>query len=258
MSDTSSSAKPKLVFVHGAWHGPWSWDLFVEFFTAAGWTCDRVTLAGHDGGPQPDDFNTYEIERYTHSIEEVTGGDANVVLIGHSMGGLTIQHYLGQHETRGAVFVAGVPYYGIPWNGVLLTILSQSPLKTISMLRRGRRFETAAEVRDHFYLPNTPAELIEKNFARMVPESAAALRRLSLKGKFAGDPPAPLGNPPRLVLAAGHDHFLSPPYMEEFARTYGSDFEVFLDMPHNLMDAPGWEKVAETIAKWLAESVLRA
>ena len=44
---TTSSAAPPLLFLHGAWHGAWCWENFLDFFTREGFVCHALDLEGH-------------------------------------------------------------------------------------------------------------------------------------------------------------------------------------------------------------------
>jgi alpha-beta hydrolase superfamily lysophospholipase len=65
---------------------------------------------------------------------------------------------------------------------------------------------------------------------------------------------------PLLITAGGSDHIVPPAishaafekYRASSART---DYVEFPEMPHLLMVAPGWEKVAGYVAGWLADAL---
>ena len=37
--------RPPLIFIHGAWHGAWCWERFLDYFAARGYPCYAVDLA---------------------------------------------------------------------------------------------------------------------------------------------------------------------------------------------------------------------
>jgi len=107
------SDKPAFVLVHGAWHGAWAWSDVVPLLMQAGYSVYAVELPGAGSKalypasftPDPFDAATYaaeptpikdltQDERTTFTIEavKVAAASANgkVVLVGHSLGGLTI------------------------------------------------------------------------------------------------------------------------------------------------------------------------
>ena len=77
------------VLVHGAWHGAWCWDKLVPELEQLGHKAVTLDLpgAGKDGTPAEaatlDDY----ADRVVETLDAV---DENVVLVGHSMGGMPI------------------------------------------------------------------------------------------------------------------------------------------------------------------------
>jgi pimeloyl-ACP methyl ester carboxylesterase len=75
------------VLVHGAWHGAWCWEKIVPLLEASGATVEAVDLPGRDGNATAavtlDDCVAVVRER-------VEAARRPVVLVGHSMGGLTV------------------------------------------------------------------------------------------------------------------------------------------------------------------------
>lgn len=108
------SGKPSIVLVHGAWHGAWAWNDVVPLLLAAGHPTYAVELPGAGTKTtypvslwsDPFDAAAYgaeptaikdltQQERTDYTIQAVkaaaaASGNGKVVLIGHSLGGLTI------------------------------------------------------------------------------------------------------------------------------------------------------------------------
>ena len=96
-----------LVLVHGGWHGAWCWDRVVPLLTAAGHTVATPTLAGL--GDRAAELHP-GIDLETH-VAEVTAsidpdGPRDVVLIGHSYGGMVIAAVAARRARR----IAGLVY----------------------------------------------------------------------------------------------------------------------------------------------------
>jgi pimeloyl-ACP methyl ester carboxylesterase len=99
------------VLVHGGWLGAWSWEGVVQRLEAAGHRAYAVDLPGHGGRrheavrrPTGADYAAAVVERLT----ELDLRD--VVLVGHSLGGLTVQLVAQQVPERLArmVWLSGV------------------------------------------------------------------------------------------------------------------------------------------------------
>ena len=78
------------VLVHGAWHGAWCWAGVIGALEREGHRAYRVDLPGRPGNPMSHAKITRELwaDSVVRFIEE--RGLRNVVLAGHSYGGLTI------------------------------------------------------------------------------------------------------------------------------------------------------------------------
>jgi pimeloyl-ACP methyl ester carboxylesterase len=77
------------VFVHGGFHGGWSWDLVRDVLVRNGHTVHAPDLPGHGDEPTPQPDITYDMA--TGRIRAIVEGAREpVVLIGHSMSGLII------------------------------------------------------------------------------------------------------------------------------------------------------------------------
>ena len=78
------------VLVHGAWHGAWCWAAVINQLERLGDRAYAVDLPGH--GMNQVDRATVTLDSYVNSVAEfIERTDLNnVVLAGHSLGGLTI------------------------------------------------------------------------------------------------------------------------------------------------------------------------
>jgi pimeloyl-ACP methyl ester carboxylesterase len=77
------------VLVHGAWGGSWVWERVAPLLETAGHRVDAVDLPGRGANPAaPADMT---LEAYArHVADRVEGAAEPVVLVGHSMGGMSI------------------------------------------------------------------------------------------------------------------------------------------------------------------------
>jgi non-heme chloroperoxidase len=119
ISKANASGRPAVVFVHGLWLLPSSWDRWQTFFNAAGY----ATLAPG----WPDDPETVS-EARAHpevfagkSIKEVADHHENVIrklngkpaIIGHSFGGLMTQILAGRGLSAASVAIDPAPFRGV-------------------------------------------------------------------------------------------------------------------------------------------------
>lgn len=83
--------------VHGAWHGAWCWDQLVPELEGRGFRCAAVDLPTRD----PSCGGRESASMMHHALGEA--GD--VVLVGHSMGGLVIPIVAGLRPVRLLVYL---------------------------------------------------------------------------------------------------------------------------------------------------------
>ena len=79
------------VLVHGASHGSWCWDKVVPLLEAEGHNAVTVDLPGNTYGEFDVPLCQVTLSSYTDHVCKVLDQlDEPVVLVGHSLGGLTI------------------------------------------------------------------------------------------------------------------------------------------------------------------------
>lgn len=77
------------VLIPGAWHGGWAWHPVAQRLRAAGHSAVCITLPGMSDGADRAGLGLEDAAR--HVIEEIESrGLTRVVLVGHSLGGLTL------------------------------------------------------------------------------------------------------------------------------------------------------------------------
>lgn len=77
------------VLVHGAYHGAWCYAKVVPLLEAAGHKVVAVDLPGHGDNPVPRDQIT--LDAYVDHVRGVVDAQSEpVILVGHSLGGMTI------------------------------------------------------------------------------------------------------------------------------------------------------------------------
>lgn len=77
------------VLVHGAWHGAWCWQRIIPLLHARGHAVLAPDLPGHGDDPAEPAGQTLDgyAQRVEAAVQECSG---DVVLVGHSLGGLVI------------------------------------------------------------------------------------------------------------------------------------------------------------------------
>lgn len=109
-ADACRQARPTMTvfaLVHGAWHGAWCWEELTPELEALGHRVIAMDL--------PCDETAATFETYAAVVVEALAGEAtNAVVVGHSLGGLTIPLVATQQPVAQLVYLcAGVPIPGL-------------------------------------------------------------------------------------------------------------------------------------------------
>ena len=77
------------VLIHGAWHGGWCWDKVKPILEKNGHTVVAPDLPGHGEDKTP--IADVSLAAYTERVCEILDQQSEkVILVGHSLGGLSI------------------------------------------------------------------------------------------------------------------------------------------------------------------------
>lgn len=234
-----------ILLVHGAWHGPWCWENFIERLAERGHAVRAVQLRGHD---RPPGRIWHRVRHYVEDVQHAVGRFSEPpVLVGHSLGGLVVQKYLERHPAPAAVLMASVPP-----RGTIAAVARQAVqhpmalLKTNLLLRLAPFVSSRKLARELFFRPETPQEIVERCFAQLQDESYLAfIDTIILRAR------PRLIQAPVLVLGAGRDTIFTVAEVRETARAYGTEAEIFPDLGHDLMLDTGWQQVADRIDDWI-------
>lgn len=125
-----------IVLVHGAWHGAWCWAAVINHLERLGDRAHAVDLPGH--GMNRVDRATVTLDSYVSSVVEfIERHDLNnVVLAGHSLGGITIPGVAARipKRVKRVVWVTAI----VALDGRNITDSENSPLAAMADARPDR------------------------------------------------------------------------------------------------------------------------
>lgn len=249
---------PKIIFIHGMFLNPKSWEPWLEFFKAQGYECEAPPWPLHEGEPAhlreniPVSLGTLGMNAvYQHYAALLAKETTPPVVIGHSMGGLVMQKLAAS---------------GLVWAGV--GICSVAPNRMLAadwgFLRNSASITNPFAGSDPYEM--TP-ELFHKNFgntmteeesnaawqACAVHESRQVLR--DIMGE-AGELDTDLPHVPLLFVGASDDEIIPNTLVERNAHAYTdershSEYMEFSTRGHFICGENGWEEVATGVANWL-------
>lgn len=228
----------EVLFVHGAWEGPWAFSPWSAYLAEGGWAVRSLTLPGHGPG---DEAGRYGLGDYVEALEEGVWDPGRTVLVGHSLGGWLILKYLEEHQVAASVLLAPVPESGFPprtqralfqlapWDTAACLLLGRPPVLTKTDL-----------VRRTTFLPDTPEEVVQRFMERCVAESPRVIRAISLmrwaplaRHRIRGRRLRALQKGrPHLLLAAERDFFFLPEEFTSTAALLGADTWMLKGSPH--------------------------
>lgn len=180
--------------------------------------------------------------------------DAPPIVIGHSMGGLVVQHYLSKPENKAAaaVLLASVPPSGIASSAIHMSSFAPDVLWQLGLLQSlGHQAVSADVIQRAFFSDQTPGEDVKHLLPRLQSES----HRISSELLCPAQPMPRLGKDalPVLVLGGDADAFLPTSAFREAANFWHGDLEIIKGAPHGLMlDHAWWQPAADKILTWLA------
>jgi pimeloyl-ACP methyl ester carboxylesterase len=246
--DTETDAPP-LLLVHGAWHGAWCWtEHFTWFLADRGFTSYAVDLRGH--GSSPGNLRTSRIAHYVADVRRVAVElPSPPVLIGHSMGGFIVQHYLMRYRALAGVLMAPVPVHGAI--GAAVRVARHHPgafARANASWSLGPIVDDADRASALLFGPHLDDEARRRHTGRIQDESYPAFLEMLLHR------PRPREvRDPVLVVGGSLDALFSPGEIRRTAAAYGTEAVIFDDIGHDMMLDRGWERPAGVIADWIGD-----
>lgn len=119
IADANATGLTPVVFIHGLWLLPSSWDRWAEVFAEAGyapvlapWPDDPETVEAANAHPEVMAKKT--VGQVADSIGELISGlDKKPAIVGHSFGGLMTQILAGRGLSAASVSISPAPYRGV-------------------------------------------------------------------------------------------------------------------------------------------------
>jgi len=241
-----------LLFIHGTLHTAACWDVhFLDYFAEHGYAAHALNLRGHGNSEGREKLRWTRIADFVEDVANaVRQLPSPPILIGHSMGGFIIQHYLEDHDVPAAVLLSSASPAGLlptalrtarrqPW--VFAKVSLTMSLKPM--------LATPELVGEAFFSRDLPHDQLLEYWKQTQDDSFMAFLDM-----VALDLPKPAKvKTPLLILGAARDNMIAPREVEATARAYNTHAEIIPDVAHNSMLEQRWESVAERILIWLNE-----
>jgi pimeloyl-ACP methyl ester carboxylesterase len=166
------------VLVHGAYHGAWCYAKLVPLLEAAGHTVIAVDLPGHGDNPVPREQIT--LAAYVEHVCGVIDAQAEpVILVGHSLGGMTISQVAEERpdKIKTLVFLTAM----MPKDGESRVSISArvDENSTVAQARQATEDGIASTVRDDMIKPLFYADCSDEDIAtakaNLVPQATEVI-----------------------------------------------------------------------------------
>jgi alpha-beta hydrolase superfamily lysophospholipase len=251
-------SRPPMLMVHGITGGAWYFAKWLDFFCARGHPAYALNLRGHHDSRPVDDFGRVSVMDYVRDVSDAARGvrerhpGMQLILVGHSMGGLIAQKAAESTAPAALVLLSVVPPAGIP---LLCWALFRRQLKHVLAMLTSRAL--VADPRDAAALflnridPTEAASFIPL----WTPASGRVGREITF-GRIAVD--ATRITCPVLVVAGAEDVAIPPRIQGKVARKYGATFRLYEGNAHLLIWEPGWDRIAADVATWIDQHVSQA
>ncbi|WP_353560373.1 alpha/beta fold hydrolase [Pyruvatibacter sp. HU-CL02332] len=250
---TAVPGRPQLLFLHGGFHDARCWDHhFLPWFAERGWAAHAMSTRGHGQSPGNLAVDQPGMDDFVNDVNEMIARlGSNVVLIGHSLGGVLSQMVRVRNTAAvGTVLLASSPMR--PSMGVAWRMLRQHPIALYKAQVKGDFEGGLPAFISFFYGDNLDEDLKATYISQLCGESPRAMHEL-----FKRPPPETpdLDTRPVLVVA-GRDDWSIPMADQEWLSTVFQASLRVVTGAHNLMLDPAWEESASTINAWLEERFL--
>ncbi len=246
--------KTPILLQHGAWHGAWCWQNWLDYFAKLGYEVHAISLPGHGKSSQnKKHINSYTLGDYVEVLAtEIEKMSTPPIVIGHSMGAGIVQKYLQYHALPAAVLLASIPAKGML--GTMIRRLrhhSRNTLKGLLTFNLYHWVETP-ELAQMMFL-NAITEIDPVAFQQKLSTESLAIG-LQTMFSFAriNDSDTAV---PTLVIAGEKDTVFTIAEGKATAKKYNADFLLIKDQAHNLMIESAWQSVADQIDRWISKQV---
>lgn len=241
------TGKKPLLFVHGYWQAAWCWDEhLMPDLAGRGYDCFAVSLTGH-GGSEGKIRGQSIRDNVADVYSTMRRFDDPPVIIGHSMGGYTVQHYLAKgHPAAGAVLVAPVPRSGA-WRATW-RVASRYPaafVKANLLWDVGVITEDPGRAHQILFGPGVSREEADPFTDRW--ERASYRTYLNL---LFSRPEVPSLPPPVLVIGGSDDFLFDVSEWRSTADDWSADLVVIEGAGHQIMLEPAWPRLADEIDRF--------
>lgn len=265
IDQANASGRTPVVFVHGLWLLPNSWDNWAPFFeeagyaaVAPGWPGDPESVA--EAKANPDLFAGQKLRGTSdHYAEVVAKLTKKPAVIGHSFGGMLAQNVAGRGIAAATVSISPAPYRGILPLPISSLKVASIALRNPANRKRGVPL-TREEFRYGFGNAVSEDESSQLYDAYSVPGPGQALFQAATSNINPGtEAKVDTKNPhrgPMLIIGADQDHTVpwaisNASYKLQSKNPGITEITKFTGKGHSYTIDAGWREVADTALQFI-------
>ncbi|HEY4399600.1 MAG TPA: alpha/beta hydrolase [Lactobacillaceae bacterium] len=252
-----------ILFIHGAWMTPASWQAMRTDFEALGyktlapaWPYHEATIL--EQRTQPDQRLTKIglAELVKHYANIIAGLPEQPILVGHSFGGLLVQLLLDKGYGAAGIAIDSAAPKGILAAAYPSAVRSSAAV----LLRPWHRLNLPTPAQFNYAFANGLTDAEQRNaYTYAVPETTSIFFQL-VAATFQPNSPATvnfdnLNRAPLLLIAGENDHIVPPKMVQANFHKYNKKTDTtmisFPNRTHWIIGQTGHEAVSQAIHKWL-------
>jgi len=250
--------KNTIVFIHGMFQNPKSWDKWITYFNEKDYNCIAPAWPMHEGEPAdlrqnpPAGLGDLALQTIVDKMEGIVAGlEEKPILIGHSVGGLIVQLLVNKGLAEIGVAIDSVApnaMLSFDWGFFKNSALIANPFKG------NEPFYTDVESFHDSFCNTMTMEETERAFNETATHDSRNVLR-DCMGE-AGQIDLDTVHAPLLFIGGAEDQIIPADLNEKNSKAYTdeiciTEFKEFTGRGHFICGQPGWEEVADYIADWL-------
>ncbi|MET0898121.1 MAG: alpha/beta fold hydrolase [Mycobacterium sp.] len=241
---------PPILLLHSFFGRPSSFGPWIDYFTAAGYTCHAPALPGRDPTDDAVLTRTGIDECFEVALSAYDALGEPAIVIGHSLGGLLGQKVAAARDCSALVLLASIPPgMLVPQAKVLHHLVPILPA-----VLRGRPFFPSESTIRSVPLSTLPKAEQDALLPRLVRDSGRVFRDMSL-GVAATKVNAAEVRCPVLCVSAGQDRNVAAWISRRIAARYQAQHQIHPMLPHWIVAESAVETVAPPVLSWLRRTV---
>jgi pimeloyl-ACP methyl ester carboxylesterase len=247
-----------IIFIHGMFQNPKSWDKWMAYFTDRGYNCIAPAWPKHEGEPAdlrnypPEGLGDLELKTILDNMEAIVSSQPEPpIVIGHSVGGLITQLLVARGLVDIGVAISSVApnsMLAFDWGFMKNSALIANPFKG------NEPFYTDLESFHESFCNTMSLEDTRVAFE----ETATHDSRNALRDCLGPDGQIDVEMPhaPLLFICGEKDQIIPASLNQRNSEAYTdkvsiSEYKEFANRGHWICGQEGWQEVAEYIYHWL-------